>query len=32
MGGYAWTSLFLVLHKQLGWEIDTMRRARSSFA
>ncbi len=26
MGGYAWTSLFLVLHKQLGAEVNAMLR------
>lgn len=31
MGGYAWTSLFLVLHKQLGWEIDTVLRGAGYF-
>jgi hypothetical protein len=31
MGGYAWTSLFLVLHKQLEWEIDTLLRGAGYF-
>jgi hypothetical protein len=31
MGGYAWDSLFLVLHRQLGWEIDTVLRGASYF-
>jgi uncharacterized membrane protein len=31
MGGYAWTSLFLVLHRQLGAEIDTLLRGAGCF-
>lgn len=31
MGGYAWTSLFIVLHKQLGSEIDTVLRGAGYF-
>lgn len=31
MGGYAWVSLFAVLHKQLGWEIDMVLRGASYF-
>jgi hypothetical protein len=31
MAGYAWDSLFLVLHKQLGWEVDTMLKGASGF-
>lgn len=31
MGGYAWTSLFLVLHKQLESEIDTLLRGAGCF-
>ena len=31
MAGYAWTSLFIVLHKQLGAEIDTMLRGAACF-
>jgi hypothetical protein len=31
MGGYAWTSLFLVLHKQLESEIDTLLRGAGYF-
>lgn len=31
MGGYAWTSLYLVLHKQLGSEIDTMLKGAAGF-
>jgi hypothetical protein len=31
MAGYAWTALFLVLHKQLGAEVDTMLRGAVFF-
>jgi hypothetical protein len=31
MAGYAWTALFLVLHKQLGSEVDTMLRGAAFF-
>ncbi|MGH2878004.1 MAG: hypothetical protein ACRDK4_00115 [Solirubrobacteraceae bacterium] len=31
MGGYAWTCLFVVLHKQLGHEIDVMLRGAALF-
>lgn len=31
MGGYAWASLFMVLHKQLGPEISTMLRGSAVF-
>lgn len=31
MGGYAWTSLFLALHKQLGAEIDAILRGAAYF-
>lgn len=31
MAGYAWTALFLVLHKKLGSEIDTMLRGAAFF-
>lgn len=31
MAGYAWTALFLVLHKQLDGEIDTMLRGAAFF-
>jgi hypothetical protein len=31
MAGYAWDSLFMVLHKQLGPEVDTMLRGASYF-
>jgi hypothetical protein len=31
MAGYAWASLFFVLHKQLGWEVDTMLRGAGYF-
>jgi hypothetical protein len=31
MAGYAWTSLYLVLHKQLGSEVDTMLRGAAFF-
>jgi hypothetical protein len=31
MGGYAWTALFFVLHKHLGWAIDRMLLGASLF-
>jgi len=31
MAGYAWTALFLVLHKQLGSETDTLLRGAACF-
>jgi len=31
MAGYAFTALFLVLHKQLGAEVDTMLRGAAYF-
>jgi hypothetical protein len=31
MAGYAWTALFVVLHKQLGSEVDTMLRGAAFF-
>jgi hypothetical protein len=31
MAGYAWTSLYLVLHKQLGSQIDTMLKGAAYF-
>jgi hypothetical protein len=31
MGGYAWVSLFVVLHKQLGPEVDAMLRGTAAF-
>jgi hypothetical protein len=31
MAGYAWDSLFIVLHKQLGSEVDTMLRGAGYF-
>jgi hypothetical protein len=31
MSGYAWTALFLVLHKQLGSEVDAMLRGAVFF-
>jgi hypothetical protein len=31
MAGYAWTALFLVLHKQLGSEVDTILRGAAFF-
>jgi hypothetical protein len=31
MAGYAWTALFLVLHQQLGSEVDTMLKGAAFF-
>jgi hypothetical protein len=31
MGGYAWTALFLVLHKQLNAEVDTLLKGAAGF-
>ncbi len=31
MGGYAWVSLFVVLHRQLGPEVDAMLRGTAAF-
>jgi hypothetical protein len=31
MGGYAWVSLFVVLHKQLGPEVDAMLKGTAAF-
>ncbi len=31
MGGYAWMSLFLVLHKQLGAEVSAMLKGAAAF-
>jgi hypothetical protein len=31
MAGYAWTALFVVLHKQLGTEIDTLLKGATCF-